>query len=509
MKTKRLLVGAIFSLVFVSSSFAGGFFTVDEKEVQEQSSKVINPGEKIPFSLQRGDATITVGGKILNEYFFAKNPVLLNSSLPDEHGFFKHTIDTNFGLAYGEQKHGHKALELGSTVRFKTLWGDIGATTGTEAADVTVFGDYITSSHSHQGTKPALWIKDAWMQFSFNSILGKDESLLHFLKLGMFTFTLGRGISLGPIYGLSTNFLALYQRSTDYSPPGILLSGEIIKDKLSYDLYYAKLNEKSASFKDTFNHEKENQPGRALNPWSGVAKDSDLIAARLKGTISSDTIGKIEIEPYIFYNEASDTKVEKPADSKGCLGNAGFAAEYSKGNFEFGGEVAFNFGSEYLYNLDRNEVAMEMVQYNGESKAALRTVYSHITYADGSDSGKKVPVTSSTDSIPLTGRDYQNSASFAYGGTNYQNASNRFRPSYTNAYRGWMGLVDAAYAFCAKSLKVAVAYGYASGDGNPNVDEVDRTYKGFAGIGSTFYPGKRVDGILPANLWNFGLFRPG
>jgi hypothetical protein len=495
MNSKRFLLGALCALSIGSTSFAGGIFTVDAKEEKAIQSMAVKPGEKIPFTLQRGDATLTVGGKISNEFFFAKNPVLLNSQLPDQHSYFKHTIDTNAGLVYGEQKHGHKALELGSTLRFKTLWGDVGATTGTESEDVSVFGDYVTSGHKHKGKTPSVWVKDAWMKFSLNSILGKDESPLHFMKLGMFTFTLGRGISLGPIYGLTTGFLALYQRSADYAPPGILFSGDIVKDKLSYDLYYAKLDEKSASFGDTFNHEKENQPGRELTPWSGVAKDSDLIAARLKGTIKNDTIGKLELEPYVYYNEASDTKVEKPADSKGCLGNAGFAAEYEKGNFECGGEVAFNFGSEYIYNLDRNEVNMQMVQYNGESKPALRTVYSHITYADGDDSGKKVPVTSSTDSIPLAGRSYENSATFDSGGTNYQNASNRFRPSYVNSYRGWMGTADMAYSFCDKTLKVAASYGFASGDGNPNTDEVDRTYKGYAGLG-TFYPGKRVTSIV-------------
>ena len=103
--------------------------------------------------------------------------------------------------------------------------------------------------------------------------------------------------------------MALYSRDTDYSAAGILLSGELIKEKLFYDIYYAKFEEKSASFRDVFNSRKEHLIGRESTPWAGVAKDSDLIAARLKITPMDNNCGKIDLEPYIFYRLSDEKRL--------------------------------------------------------------------------------------------------------------------------------------------------------------------------------------------------------
>jgi hypothetical protein len=492
---KQLLLVSALAILISGTGFAGGFFDFSEPEkVEEIKVLPAQAGEKKPFEFLRGDAKLTVGGVLNLDYFFMRNAVMLNKSLPDEVGYFKHTLDTTANLAYGEKKFGHKAVEVGAKVRFRTLWGAVGKTVKTESAEVKI-GDYISGSHSHSTNRPLMWVKDAWLKFSLNAIVGENDKPLHFVKVGMFPFKFGRGVSLGPLYGVSKNFLATYFRPADYSAPGILFSGEILKDKLSYDLYYSKQEEKSSSLVETFNHVKENHVGRQATPWAGVSKDSDLWGARLIGKIDSETIGNFELEPYVFYNEASDQKVEKVADSKSRLGTAGFCAEYKRNNFELGGEVAFNFGSEYLYNIDRNEITQSMIAYNGETRASLRNVYSHITFADGVDSGAYVPATSSTDSIVTTGRSYNNSETYAVSAVNYQNASNRFRPAYKNNYRGWMALADLAYTFNNVPVTLAVAYGYASGDKYPNADEYDKTYKGFVGVG-TLYSGKRVNSII-------------
>ena len=58
-----------------------------------------------------------------------------------------------------------------------------------------------------------------------------------------------------------------------------------------------------------------------------------------------------------------------------------------------------------------------------------------------------------------------------------------------------MAVVDSSYLFEDVDLKVAAAYGYASGDDNPHTVERDKNYKGFVGL-HELYAGKRVPSVF-------------
>jgi len=103
---------------------------------------------------------------------------------------------------------------------------------------------------------------------------------------------------------------------------------------------------------DVFNVKKLHLVGRA--PWTGLAKDDELWAARLRLNLEGEKLGAIEFEPYIYYNEASDQKSEMKYDAKTKLGAYGLAIEYKRSRFECGAEVACNYGSERLRKIDRN-----------------------------------------------------------------------------------------------------------------------------------------------------------
>ena len=70
------------------------------------------------------------------------------------------------------------------------------------------------------------------------------------------------------------------------------------------------------------------------------------------------------------------------------------------------------------------------------------------------------------------------------------NKSNRIRPEYTNDFDGWMGIIDARYKL-TNSFKIAAEFGYASGDNDPTINEVNKKYHGFVGL-HEIYAGKRV-----------------
>lgn len=71
-----------------------------------------------------------------------------------------------------------------------------------------------------------------------------------------------------------------------------------------------------------------------------------------------------------------------------------------------------------------------------------------------------------------------------------KNLDTRIRPEYKNDFDGWMGILDSRYQF-TKEFKMSLEGGYASGDNDPHVEEVNKKYKGFVGL-HEIYMGKRV-----------------
>jgi hypothetical protein len=478
---KLLALSAAFCL---STSLFGGDFFEDEIVEKKEIAQTLDDQGKQPLTFKKGDIQATFGGKLKVEHYHHNNMNYLNSKLPDEYGAFKHTIDLTLDLVYGKEKFGHNAFEAFLDLKSKSKWGVAGSYKSTTPTEISV-ADTSLGEHEHRTSRPIPWVKDAWMQFSFNSAFNLKTETLHFLKFGYFPFQLGRGIALGSFYATVYEDLGLFSYSADSSAPGINFHGDILKDKLSYDLYYSKIEDNSSTIADTLNTNKKNHIGRSATPWSGVAKDDELWAARLQWkAIDHEKFGHLEVEPYIYYNEASDQKVEFKNDCKTKLGSYGLSAAYNKNNLEIGAEVAFNYGSENLYAIDRNQIKTRR-----NNDGSLVEYYSHVL---GNVNGDKVLV-SYDNKTNVDG--YIGSTNNGEIATNLYNASDRFRPAYKNDFTGWMGIIDAAYQFEKCNVKLSTEYGYASGDGNPHKDEVNKNYGAFIGL-HELYNGKNVKSIL-------------
>lgn len=475
--------------------------------------KPATAGVKVPFVFKQGDSELTIGSITKISHVYQDATYLLNRQIPDENEFFKHSIDLFFDAKFGKEKFGHTAVELFTDLRHKGVWGKQATFADKyEAGSVGVSNVRLSESvfgyHSHGTGKPLVYVKDGWLQMSLNAIFGVESVNIHSLKLGWFPFDLGRGIALGSMYGANKEILGLYSYSDDKSAPGILLSGSLVKDVVSYDLYYAKFEERSKSISDTLNSDKKHWVGRRASPWRGVNKDDELFAARIKFNSPArfEKFGELEIEPYFFVNEASDQQIEIAPDATTRLGATGIAIEYSKNNFEFGGEFASNFGREIAHAIDRNVAKISRIpgaNAAGQVDAVnqLAEVYSHVT-----DNGATAYATASNNNTvyqnkvdPVTGNLINNNpiptGGTKPGSTTLASKNDRFRPEYTSHFNGWMGVVDAAYTFDEANLKLAVAYGYATGDTNPHTVEKDKEFKGFVGL-HEWYAGKRVKSIL-------------
>ncbi|MBD3231200.1 hypothetical protein GF322_00905 [Candidatus Dependentiae bacterium] len=482
-------------------------FLVEKIDLYQKFQERIKKGRALEF--KKGDFEGYFGGMSRIEYYMYSHLSFLNHKIPDQLGVFKQTADLILDLIYGKNKYGHKAFEFYFDLRSKSKWGVLGAYRNTSSAEVKL-ENLSLGKHEHKSSRPIPWFKDIWMQFSFNSAFKLKSKNLHYLKLGWFPFQLGRGIALGSSYALIYEGLGAYSYIADSSAPGININGEILKDKLFYDLYYAKFEDKSDSVSNTYlNTARKNQLGREKRPWRGEAKDDDLVAARLKWTaLNNSNNGKLEFEPYIFYNEASDQRIEFPDDSKLVLGSYGLMAEYKNGNFELGGDIAFNYGHEYLYGLDRNKIILKLYdnsnpipqpdQILNDGRGAMYQAYNYVIYANS----RNAPVNQYTTAAAAANKELAPGITYpnaGHGENLLTNKSGRIRPAHRINLRGWMGTIDTSYDFSKYNFKIALGLMFASGDTDPHdsKEEYNKTYHGFIGL-HELYNGKRVKSALLA-----------
>lgn len=490
-----------------------------ESIVTRKHKKGVSLKDSKALTIRRGDLELGFGGRTKIEHFLQKNAYMLNKNLPDENEYFKERMSLMFDGSYGQEKYGYKAVQMYAEIRHKGVWGkalsyadkDTSASIGTGVVrfkpnDETTFG-----LHSHTSGKTLLWFNEAWLQFSPNAVFGDtSHDHLHFIKLGWYEFTLGRGIALGGMYGTTKEGFGLYSYPEDKGAPGINIHGTLIKDKLAYDLYYAKFEERNKGFFDSVNLEKQHIVGLKV-PFRGESKDDDFVGARIQWTpLAGTSAGSLEIEPYVFYNSADDQTVERRPDAKTQWGSYGCSLEYAYSDFEIGGETALNYGTEKLYNIDRNVAENENVNGMWGSKySRIHTLTHPFVPTNATDLAKAhalrtpeameaahFPAQNGVDIMfPNDYVDAKGDSSKAGTSTGYSSGLRRFRPAYNNKLRGWMCVLDGAYNIKKWNLKMALSWGYASGDANPHDVETNKTYKGFVGLHEG-YCGKRVKSVL-------------
>lgn len=479
------------------------------KNIKSAVAEEKKDDEKPSMSISKGDATLTLGGVAKIEHYFQRNASFLNRNLPDEIEYFKNTFDLTTDFAYGEKRFGHKAVEAYLDVMHKGAWGKNGLITDSDVSTQLKLSETNTyfGNHTHQNGRPFVWIKEGWLRFSLNAIADVQNENIHYVKLGWFPFSLGRGISLGGFFGLNRSLLGLYSYYEEKCAPGINVGGDLVKDSLAYDLYWARFEERNRDLRSTTEVLRSNRTPQPSRTWRGLGKDNDVLAARLKIKPVHNDNGNVEIEPYIMYNSAPDQSLDVTADSDTQLGTVGLAIEQSYNNFEWGGEIAGNFGKTTVFAIDMNSTE---VYPNKDGKLGER--YTQVVKFDAATLGtpaagrSKVKVdrndavdTAIAPAVPpidqLT-HDFPDAhVVIPGGGFEAISTKDRFRKGYENKFGGWMGVLDAAYNFKDYNTKLACGIGYASGDKDPDLVQEGKTYKGFVGL-NELYSGKRVCSIL-------------
>lgn len=438
--------------------------------VPKTKRELVIPGPGF-FSLKKADAEMVISGKYRPENFYGKNLTFLNNCNDlDKVFYFRHTLDINVDATYGKERFGYDAAQFKFTLRNKGIWGNTASIAPTSEATVREVDENF-GAHRHGLGKHVIWIREAWLKASWNAIFKTDQHQKHSFILGFFPFRLGHGIALGDAFAVNPGLLGFYtENNVDQYAPGFLLTGEIIPDRLQYDIYGAIFEDKADSLSNNadpvyaqkFGCTPPLHAGRD-NPARGFGDVNWLIAGRLQAVIYSDSrIGTIEFEPYILYNDAPEQRIEFPADSESKLATFGFDIDYERDNFQASFEFARNFGRQLVQGWDRNQIISQL----NSTTAAVTHVNSKVT--DSALGGANALDTKSNQASINTSIQDETQNGLPISGTTLVNADDRFSNPFKNEYKGWMFVFDAGYWFLDKQIQLAFAAGYASGDENPS-----------------------------------------
>lgn len=443
---------------------------------------------KADFSWSKDDFSCKLSGLFRPEMFYGKNFTLLNScNYGDRVWYERHILDLKLNILYGQKTYGQTAAEFKIGMRNKSVWGNPKGSAQTTFSELKI-SQSVHGAHNHFFPRHVFWIREIWLDFGLQQVLGLSCFEKQHFTLGAFKFELGRGIALGAAYAVGSELLGFYDDSViDQFAFGAKLSGPIKDKRLSYDLYAAILQNQSASLSDTGARIYGQEYGRRERPARGFGKINYLCAGRLNWIVfDRPCIGKLTCEPYWLFNDAPEQRVEFLGDARSKLTTLGLASEYCTDTFECGFDYAMNFGEQDVRGWDRNRIMIEnrdgyLVEVNSD---VVDVAESKVLYIPGSDTQETIE--DSTQSEAWNGKEIE---------PDLYNSAIRFRDPYSNRYKGWMATADAGWWVYKKDLQVAVTAGIASGDGNPNEIGGDKDYNGFIGL-QEIYSGKRVRSAL-------------
>ncbi|KKP36009.1 MAG: hypothetical protein UR26_C0001G0053 [candidate division TM6 bacterium GW2011_GWF2_32_72] len=494
-------------------------FAQEQKTEDKKTAKTVVPFNKIsPAHFFDNDTEFKFNLTNRSEAFFGEWTTYLNHSVPqDQMLFARHTLDAKVTIGYGQNRYGCKVVEMGAGMRNRAIWGTPDSIAQTTRNEIPSMGANF-GAHFHYLHKHFIWMREAWLKFSldhaFRCMDDSQPQVDHFIRLGYFSYQLGRGISLGDAFAVNSAFLGFYGKSSivDQFAPGLQISGKCIKGRCNYDFYLSTVDNKDTDLDKTGQkiytqmYERRNQTNGEIR---GAFHIATILAARLKCKVIDQPKDKGNAELYGLWFYDPEQMVELPADTRSNLYTIGAAGEFNLGKIEFGFDCAKNFGSQFVLGIDRNKKSLEE---NKDSIGAVTLTNSHVVLNNASGTkvlGAPYDVKTSKDrSVQRLVTDcdtgeYYNGKQLGFedetmvtvvGGTPYNiyNASDRFRNSYTNKFNGAMFVTDVSYWVVPKDFYIATAFGYASGGDNPHTRHNDETFTGFIPVQSAYAGGDKV-----------------
>lgn len=448
-----------------------------------------------------------------NEAFFSHNLRMLN----DDNGTYdntaipgKYLLDSKITHTLKNELCDRTMIKTRAAVRFKGVYGDPEASFQTGLSTIKD-GNVVLGEHKHPINVNVLVLREISIEFTLNDFFHLPYKNEHTFTAGLFPFKLGRGIALGDAYAITPDFIGYDPlASVEQYAPGFKLSGACgEKGNLLYDLYVEIVENNADSFNNVNELIRGSIYGYRTTQERGFGMINYIIAGRLKYTAFDEATRKLTFEPYGLMDDEREQSITFPSDASSRLKTFGCAMESAFGNFEFGFDMAFNTGTQWVYGVDTNILKKEIragVEYVVNTKVKDYTDPDNVVSAVYSTANQRLInaqiESASCDSTlePLNGQFIKDPVTFET--SELKNAVDRFYDAYTNAYQGSMCVFDALYRIPSCRLSFAFGGGFASGDDNPNKDldpegdyTPDGTYQGFVGLQEIYF-GTRIKSAI-------------
>lgn len=505
-----------FSVIYMSSLQFYKNYNGSSLEYENKYPELLAMGEQVTF-FDRNNSELSLHTMFRHDIETMRNAFNLNNQ-NSEMTFDNSTIDVgrmfflrrilDVSLDYKYKNSLTKdRFYFFCTMRNKTLAGNYESALSLDDSVLVSSGLPLYGDHYHDYLQNVIWARELWAAIKLEELIQIPFGNEHCLRMGLFPFSLGRGISLGNAYSIGFFGKAGLgfdpQASIDQFAPGCILSGYLVDKKLSYDLYLGflrALDNPPSSI--AINQAVMNQSQyHYVDPKFFYVRDKAL-AFRLIYKAKKDLVHHAAFEPYLLVDMPRWQIQDYIAKSSGRLITLGCSGECYLNNFDFGFDFAFNFvkakylpqddNSVEIYNLNGYEVAVNtdvVDDYNGVGFPALASCANQKAIKSVSLS----PL-NNNKSIP---------------NTHLINSSGRFKDEVGAIGRGSMCVFDMAYSFFDSKFRIKFAIGYASGGDNPAFDlrankgyklpeKISRSSDAFIPI-QDLYNGKRVkSGFLMA-----------
>ncbi|MCK4499711.1 hypothetical protein KAU11_04395 [Candidatus Babeliales bacterium] len=443
---------------------AAGFF-VNPKEVFSPAAsrmknkpntlfrKYFEPTRKLPIDIP-GMEFLT-GCTVSSDYYMVRNARTLTSDSKDVVDQFRQRTDFTFFTRQGVARYTRQSVldaqvTFGNTLFWRTFFNNDDYGRKGYTVPVNTPQDRIHSPFQ-------IHLQEAWLRVNFDQIAKGFEGHPHSLKLGVFPYYVGRGISLGDWYqggnyNMGFGRTGIQQYAPMY-PPGILWSGHIMP-RLDYEVYFSPLPMEevtTASIDSTeyliMNKEKNNNARH-------------VFSLRTRSSFSPTGNSKIYFEPYfVYYNSPRQTR-NVPCDIPTRFGTFGFMWDHKVGGFQFNVEAAIQHGRQNI----------------------LRSVYRGAPYIN--DSG----------TINPGGESANSSGYYAHG---------EVHDDYYLKLRGKMAVLDFKYKLKNYPVQIAGAAGYFSGDSYPYNDRTDQYLVGDVTWSEGWKKDREYKGFLPVRDYHY------
>jgi hypothetical protein len=444
----------------------------------DQFRKYAKPKNKVVLFDQQTE--LLYGGEIKVDFYGARHALTLNKEITDDTiDQFRQRSEASFVIKHKLDPHREAPVAEGKITIGNTIFWRTGYPAGRPTAGASLSNYDLVFSPINAN------MQEAWAQIHIDQLFSNNEPVGLSIKYGLFPFLVGRGISLGDwssggssVYGFVNT--GVESRAPKF-PPGLLVSGTILKDNLSYNLYF------SPAVTEEVTPDSISGSGYATASPLDNLSDRHIVAGKLSLLRNTYRGGTTYFEPYfVFYNSPRNT-VRTAFDAPLKFLTVGCMLDHKAGGFEINIEAARQFGKqkvkESVYGLRPNHE--KFIQAN-PATGQLSFIN------DDSDGNPRpnlfAPTTAPEDPTILDPTKIQNGTTGNYYAPlpssydewqsyQYQNYY-QYHPAYEFDLAGRMAVCDMRYTFSETPLQIAAAIGYFSGDKYPFNDNVDNYFVG-------------------------------